>query len=293
MEPNVVVKKYNTKQRYCEICRVTKKYSTFTTDENICTKCRNAKVKQEESLKANANELQQQLDELKRENDQLKHDVQLTGTNYSAQVALLDAAQNEKKASEEKLQAEIDNLQAERALFKMQKEKDAMEIDQLRIQMGQIQARNIQFQNEISWSQSDRVRRLIDDETVNQLNLLLKEKDEEIRALQVEIQKLKEKEVRYVAQTRSFINDGPRPMTAPQIVSVGVVADLTQKFENLKPESPPRHPLPPFIWGEAGCSPPRIHLTKTKECMSCVKTLPADQFDKFKHKCRECLQLGL
>jgi hypothetical protein len=158
------------------------------------------------------------LDISKKQTDKLteafKHDLQLAEQKYSGQTGLLKVARDEVKALKEELQNEI-QVRAQ----------NQQEISQFRVELQKIKA-------EV----------LIHENTVNQVTLQLKEKDEQISTLQSEVEDKDQRIKLLQAQTRSLINEGhpPRPMTAPQTVNVGVVAGLAQRFEKLSPQSPPK-----------------------------------------------------
>ena len=220
------------------------------TDENDKLQTENEKLKHDVQL------VETKYDKLQAENEKLKHDVQLVETKYNGQGVLLKMAQDEVKAVEEELQAEIQETMSQHIAQHEQ------EIRQFRVELEKVKG-------EV----------LIHENTVNQVTLQLKEKDDKILALQTELQQLK---------------DQPgRPTAYHPGIQKGFVTlpNLAQIF-NIKPEYKPDINTPPLTPPKTN-SPPRVHVSKTRQCKSCVKTLPANQFDNAQHKCRECKQLGL
>jgi hypothetical protein len=183
--------------------------------------------------------------------DKLRHDLQLVETKYNGQTVLLKMAQDEMKALEEELQTEIQEITAE----------NERKINQLRVEVADIK---------------DEV--LMHEKTISQVTLQLKEKDDKILALQTEMQKLKDKDVRYVS------TGVPRGLaTLPNLAQIFNIKPEYKPDINTPPPTPPKTSSP-----GRPASFTHQRLPKTRECQDCLKDLPLDQFVKWHKRCREC-----
>lgn len=244
-----------------------------------------------------------QTDEL---NDKLKHDLQLVETKYNGQTVLLKMAQDEMKAIEEKFQAEIQELkelheaELERTktyyLDQMKKLEDKFKSDIM--SMVQKPTRDPQFDSRpmtapqtvnvgVVAGLNQRFEKLspqsppkglpshpnlaqifnIKPDMRSGQTILEEIMAKNVQQIHLEAQKAAKKE----QKTSPLVNE-------EQIRSPSRIHILPKPDINTPPKTN---------------SPPRVHVSKTKKCTSCPDPVPLDQFDKGKHKCRECKRLGL